>query len=631
MAGLSAVAAQFDIGNYGLGGSDAEAVALAGGGYVVTWSNTVNPLVPIDGVTDSSGSAIMARFLNADGSPAGTAFQVNSTEAGFQSAPEITQLSGGNVVIAWTSLGLDGNGQETFARIYDASGSAISAEVLLHSDSTDDQALPQIHATPDGGFLATWTDERTQDTYDSDIRGRYFNADGSTASDEFIAWGPGDHDVIRHEALVLDDGGVRLLDGASLILSDGDLMPGTTPVLNARSGSGYNTHFETNFQTAFTTMTEGRYAAAGMVQTGSNPTAYEVRLRVYDSTNYDNQVGIELDVSDAGFPVAAQNLVGVDATGLADGGIVVTWAFYTEDGDFDVLAQLFDADLNRVGDNVVVHEDVADNQSAPFVSQGADGNVLIGWTDDRGSSFAITGRLFNADTGAPADPTEGNDTLTGTPGDDVLNGLGGDDSIAGLDGSDTLIGGTGNDTIIGGETGADLRDVIYGGDGDDSIDGGYGNDELRGDAGNDTISGGFGVDTVIGGTGADVLTGQAWSDLIFGGDGDDFINGGFGYDRVNGGAGADRFYHLGVADHGSDWVQDYTAADGDVLVFGQAGATADQFQVNLTETANAGVAGVEEAFVIYRPTGQIMWALVDGGAQDSINLVLDGVSHGLLA
>ena len=33
-------------------------------------------------------------------------------------------------------------------------------------------------------------------------------------------------------------------------------------------------------------------------------------------------------------------------------------------------------------------------------------------------------------------------------------------------------------------------------------------------------------------------------------------------------------------------------------------------------TANAGVTGVSEAFVIYRPTGQIIWALVDCAAED---------------
>ena len=123
---------------------------------------------------------------------------------------------------------------------------------------------------------------------------------------------------------------------------------------------------------------------------------------------------------------------------------------------------------------------------------------------------------------------------------------------------------------------------------------------------------------------------------MFGNAGDDFLNGGFGHDRINGGSGADRFFHLGIFDHGSDWVQDYDADEGDVLAFGQAGATLNQFQVNYTHTANAdgersGDDAVEEAFVIYRPTGQIMWALVDGGGQTEINIQLDGVVFDLLA
>ncbi len=224
---------------------------------------------------------------------------------------------------------------------------------------------------------------------------------------------------------------------------------------------------------------------------------------------------------------------------------------------------------------------------------------------------------------------DGNDSLDGGPGVDLLQGGAGDDTLFAGDGSDTAIGGAGKDVVHAGDTEHDLRDVVYGGDGDDSIDGGYGNDILRGDAGNDTIVGGFGVDQILGGDGDDVLTGQAWSDLIYGGTGSDFINGGFGYDRVNGGTGADRFYHLGVANHGSDWIQDYSAAEGDVLQFGAA-ADPDDFQVNFTETANAGLAGVEEAFVIYRPTGLILWALPDGAAQERLLLMLEGELTDLL-
>ncbi|MDO6485155.1 calcium-binding protein [Shimia thalassica] len=230
----------------------------------------------------------------------------------------------------------------------------------------------------------------------------------------------------------------------------------------------------------------------------------------------------------------------------------------------------------------------------------------------------------------------GNDTIYGFGGNDTLNGGEGADSLLGGSGRDTLNGESGNDTLIGGDNEDDLRDVIYGGAGNDLIDGGYGNDELRGDAGNDTIAGGFGADTVIGGTGNDTLTGSAFADQIFGGDGDDFVNGGFGHDLLNGGSGADRFYHIGIFDHGSDWVQDYSAAEGDILHFGNSSATRSQFQVNTTHTATAagersGEDSVEEAFVIYRPTEQIIWALVDGGGESSINLQIGGEVFDLLA
>ncbi|MGH1355484.1 MAG: calcium-binding protein [Thalassovita sp.] len=228
----------------------------------------------------------------------------------------------------------------------------------------------------------------------------------------------------------------------------------------------------------------------------------------------------------------------------------------------------------------------------------------------------------------------GDDRLMGDRGNDRLSGDDGDDLLEGRDGADTLEGGTGHDTILGGNSESDLRDVVYGGSGNDTIRGGYGNDELRGDAGNDMIGGDEGADTIIGGDGNDSLSGQSLGDEIVGGSGNDFLNGGFGHDRLNGGVGEDRFFHLGDAGHGSDWIQDYTEAEGDVLQFGGT-ATRDQFQVNFAETAGAGTAGVSEAFVIYTPTptagSQTLWALVDGHEQDEIHLQLGGVIYDLLA
>lgn len=221
--------------------------------------------------------------------------------------------------------------------------------------------------------------------------------------------------------------------------------------------------------------------------------------------------------------------------------------------------------------------------------------------------------------------------LEGRGGNDRIDGRFGNDTINGGDGQDTINGGDGDDFLFGGASTADLRDVVFAGNGNDSVNGGYGNDELHGGNGNDTVLGDFGSDTLIGNAGNDFISGGPGSDAVFGGPGNDTINGGFGFDRLNGAEGSDRFYHQGVRDHASDWIQDYLAAQGDVLVFGNLSATRDQFQINVANTPNAGAEGIAEAFVIYRPTDQIMWALVDGDGQSSINIQLNGQIYDLLA
>lgn len=229
--------------------------------------------------------------------------------------------------------------------------------------------------------------------------------------------------------------------------------------------------------------------------------------------------------------------------------------------------------------------------------------------------------------GSGTDNVTGNSAsnmINGGAGNDIIVGGGGGDTIYGGDGFDRINTGSGDDFIYGGDTAADLRDEISTGAGNDFIDAGYGNDEVYGGSGDDIILGGFGVDRLIGQDGDDVITGSAFSDAIFGGNGDDFINGGFGSDRVNGGAGADEFYHIGLAGHGSDWIQDYTSADGDVLLFANGDASVDDFQVNYANTDRAGDSGVAEAFVIYRETGQILWALVDGESEAEINIRIGG-------
>ncbi len=212
------------------------------------------------------------------------------------------------------------------------------------------------------------------------------------------------------------------------------------------------------------------------------------------------------------------------------------------------------------------------------------------------------------------------------------------DTAADYTGTDTLgivFGSAEDDRITGGAArdiaeGGGGADMIAGGDGDDWIAGDEGNDTLAGDAGNDILFGGGGQDQMTGGSGRDQLTGAAGSDRLSGEDGDDMLNGGWGFDRLTGGAGADAFFHLGIRNHGSDWVEDFSSEDGDVLVFGVTSAIGDDFQVNYAITAGAGEGDVAEAFIIYRPTRQIVWALVDGAAEEEIQVRIAGQEYALL-
>ena len=302
------------------------------------------------------------------------------------------------------------------------------------------------------------------------------------------------------------------------------------------------------------------------------------------------------------------------AENAAAGAVVGTVGAIDPDGDVVALTLTDDA-----GGQFTLNGTTLQTTGPLDFEAGATRSVTVQATDPDGLTSAQTFTVNVTDVEETVDLL-----LNGTPGNDTLTGGVGNDTINGLDGTDNLIGGAGNDSITGGVSENDLRDNIFGGDGNDTIRGGYGNDNVRGDAGDDLVEGGFGADTVLGGTGNDSITGSGFGDLLFGAEGDDFINGGFGFDRVNGGDGADEFFHLGVAGHGTDFIQDYDGSEGDTLVFGNTGASAGQFQINLANTPDAGDGSVEEAFIIYRPTGQIMWALIDGAAQDEINLKIGG-------
>ncbi|MCX7564957.1 calcium-binding protein [Sulfitobacter sp. F26169L] len=615
----------------------------------------------------------------------GDPIQVNTFETGPQDQSSFAILSNGDLIVVWRSFNEEGSHQEIYGQRTAVGGNKIGEQFLISSgmdDSIDGEthSSPQVWAKENGGFQVLWSENQTR-SYDSEgIAGPIVETDftmsaniGGAASSREPAKvatnADGTFVRVYVEATthtesasqytifvqVYDENGQTLGEPKPLRSTnvENNSAPITDLLVESIGHGQYAVSWDEELQLPF-----GEVATHTRVQIVDSDGSVVGNLLVDEQLNDDDHIQGDVPrvtrLTDDGLllwgfdgKIRRYDADGTYITETEDTFYITFWeeqhAFTTETG------ALFLDETFWGYSGVLV--DSAGNITAKGGIDFSEEQELRPLASTDNMAYLGNQRLIASLKGAEVtlqtiqytltfEGTDGDDVLTGMDGGDVLNGLAGNDRLLARDGDDTLNGGNGADTLNGGDGDnliyggggpADLRDVIYAGAGDDTVFAGYGNDLVFGMDGDDQIAGGFGADELHGQNGNDTINGGALADMIFGGDGDDFLNGGFGYDLVNGGAGADKFFHNGTQGHGSDWLQDFDTAEGDVLLFGNPDATVDQFVVRTahTEAANGERSGddaVEEAFVVYQPTGQIIWALVDGSGQDQINIQFAGAS-----
>ena len=230
-------------------------------------------------------------------------------------------------------------------------------------------------------------------------------------------------------------------------------------------------------------------------------------------------------------------------------------------------------------------------------------------------------------SGAVISTLGGNDTLTGGNGNDLLNAGTGNDVINASHGHDMAIGGAGLDTfvfsferdqaivqtvglttrittaqgistlteietlkftsgsttiaaaetaLLHGQDGYDRVDIARTLIADDLLDAitmiGTGNFGFMGNALANNIIGNTGHNLLLGQGGNDRIFGRAGNDYIDGGTGNDYLNGGAGNDTLLGGLGDDTMVgrqgaDVFIASEGRNIVEDFSIAQGDMLVF----------------------------------------------------------------
>ncbi|HMX16158.1 MAG TPA: Calx-beta domain-containing protein, partial [Rhodocyclaceae bacterium] len=149
--------------------------ALADGGFAATFDTY-----------DAGGGLknVGMRLFNADGTTRTPVIPVNQETANDQWRSAITSLAGGNFVVAWESLGQDGDGYGVYARLFNAGGAALGNEFRLNQETFDDQDTVAVAALTDGGFVAAWSSYGQDGDYWG-VFARRFDAAGNPVDDEF--------------------------------------------------------------------------------------------------------------------------------------------------------------------------------------------------------------------------------------------------------------------------------------------------------------------------------------------------------------------------------------------------------------------------------------------------------------
>ena len=157
-------------------------------------------------------------------------------------------------------------------------------------------------------------------------------------------------------------------------------------------------------------------------------------------------------------PTLASSVPADNATAVAIGSnIVLTFSEAVQKGTGNILISngtdtrtipVGDAQIAVSGNTVTINptSDLLPNstyyvQMASGVMKDLAGNNYTGISNTTTLNFST----------AIANPTAGNDTITGTSGNDAINGLAGNDMLSGLAGDDSLNGGEGSDTLTGGQ------------------------------------------------------------------------------------------------------------------------------------------------------------------------------------
>ncbi len=507
----------------------------------------------------------------------GTELQVNTHTPDNQQDTSVTGLTDGGFVVVWESTpGQDTSGSGVYGQRYNADGAPAGVEFLINNHTLSHQSDCDVTALADGGVVVTW-ESYNQDAgvNDTGIFGQRFNANGTPNGVEFQI----NNETADNQA---DPRIATLADGGFVVTWSSEAQDGSLKGVYAQQYNADGTlnggEFQVNSETVanqelpnISALADGGFVITwnSFNQDGSNFGVYGQRYNTDGTRN-----GVEFLINS----FTVNNQQDSSVTGLENGGFVVTWMSYNQDapGDLNqgVYGQRYNADGTRAGVEFQVNTDTVNNQQNPQITALADGGFVITWDsydqDAGGADYGVYGQRYNADGSKNGTEFLINTETANDQDRPSISVLANGNIVVVWDSYDQDAGGTDNGVF------AQLFSIDLFSAGDDMVylpaigpTGGW-----QALAGDDRVIGSDNADSVSGVAGDDHITAGLGNDNVDGGMGDDYITGGDGMDTIDGGDGSDYLYGQGGDDTinaGAGAMDVSLGDDGNDTINGEAG------------------------------------------------------------
>jgi Ca2+-binding RTX toxin-like protein len=183
-------------------------------------------------------------MYDANGNAHGPGVRVNDSDGGYdQEDPSVAGLMGGGLAVVYSDdAGHPDNPMDVTIRGKVIVNGVQSAEFIVPRSGVGLQFDPQVTALKDGRFVVTWTYYEYGTFQDGDDSGVYaciFNADGSTATDQFRVNATTAWDQQHPSITALRDGGfaIAFTSDPNVLGDDGDILVQRFTVSGQKDGA----------------------------------------------------------------------------------------------------------------------------------------------------------------------------------------------------------------------------------------------------------------------------------------------------------------------------------------------------------------------------------------------------------